>query len=103
MLSPSKFIAKYAKPFISPISKRPYDAGIYVMSENLTAVPVYSVWQYYLFDQNNVFLNRGKGPIDFRTAMVADGQSVIWRLVNVAAGPIPLSPRLENAFAEQAK
>jgi hypothetical protein len=102
LASPSTFLAQYGSPFTSPISGLNYPAGSYQLQENLTGYPSYTVWQYYLFDQNNVFLNRGKGPIAYDTAAVFDGQSVVWRLLTILAVPTPIAPRLARPFAKQA-
>lgn len=97
------FSAKYASDFRSPVENRPYPAGIYSISEDLEAYPVYSVWQYYIMDKKNVYKNRGKGSIPFTNAPISDGDSVIWRLVNIHAPANQkngyTSPRMEQLYA----
>lgn len=100
--SPSFFRAFYEAPVTSVSSGITYPAGEYLLSENLTAKPAYTVWQYYIADKNGTVLNRGKGfvpyddPVD---AKVSDGQSVVWRLLTVLSGPTgDTPPRLQKAL-----
>ena len=77
--SPETFSATFVEDFTTPVLGTDYGKGTYKMSEQVTQRPVYSVWQYYLFDDQNVYLNRGKGAIFPVDAHVADGQSVVFR------------------------
>lgn len=97
--SPETFVANFTADFVTPVVKTKYSKGTYKMSEDVTTVPVYSVWQYYLFDSNNVYLNRGKGAIMPVNAKVDDGQSVVFRLINIHADASNnSSQRLERAY-----
>lgn len=102
MTSPSMFTATYANDFTSPISGKPYPAETYTLVEDLHARPVYTVLQYYIFDNEDKFLNRGKGPILYDQAEVEDGQSVIWRMLSICApvkqGKYVAPPRLSRAM-----
>jgi hypothetical protein len=49
--SPETFTATFKKSFTTPVVKTTYDPGVYAISENVSSKPVYSVWQYYLFDE----------------------------------------------------
>ena len=95
--SPTTFTASYADSFTSSDSGIMYPAGTYSLAEDLDRRPAYTVWQYYLFDADNNFLNRGRGfvPFDDPATTVTSGQSVVWRLVSVLAGPNPgdVNPR----------
>lgn len=95
--SPSAFAAYYSTSFSSPTPGvgKTYPPGVYYLGEDLTGSP-YTVWQYYIFDANNTYLNRGKGAISFSdpAAHVPDGGSVVWRLVSVLAGPNPVPGKL---------
>ncbi len=95
--SPSKISATYLNDFTSPVLHRKYNAGTYAMSEDLNATPVYSVWQYYIFDEHNVYVNRGGGEVSPADAKIADGQSVVFRLINIHADTqTQNSPRLNR-------
>lgn len=89
-LSPQSFRAFYESGFTSQASGLRYPSGTYELKEDLDARPAYTVWQYYIFDADNTFINRDKGFVPFddaQKAFVKDGQSVIWRLVSVIAPP----------------
>ncbi|MEL7486604.1 MAG: hypothetical protein AAGJ87_05215, partial [Pseudomonadota bacterium] len=47
----------------------------------------YSVWQYYLLDHNNRFVNRGAGVVYFNNAQIEDNWTVIWRQLDILSGP----------------
>lgn len=97
--SPSSISATFPNAFTTPIEGRNYSAGTYAMSEMLDLTPIYSVWQYYLFDANNTYLNRGKGAVSPSDAHVADGQSVVLRLVSIHAdNDTQTSPRLQRSY-----
>ena len=93
------FRAFYEQGFESKVSGRHYPSGEYILSEDLSLLPAYTVWQYYIFDENGVYRNKGSGIVSFEDAEVHDGESVVWRLVSVLAGPTPVSPRLAAAFS----
>lgn len=92
--SPGYFSAEYANGVVSQTSGISYPPGTYELQEILTTRPSYTVWQYYIFSADNVFLNRGLGIIPYDQAMVADGQSVVFRLLTIAAEPTVQAPRL---------
>lgn len=78
-----------SKSFKSPTDElnMMYPAGYYIQSEtanDLSANP-YTVWQYYIFDENNEYLNRGKGAIlsNDPRAQVPDKGSVVWRILSI--------------------
>lgn len=97
--SPESFSATFTQDFVTPVVGTKYHKGTYEMSEQVTQVPIYSVWQYYLFDANNVYLNRGKGAIFPVDAKIADGQSLVFRLVNIHANAADLtSERLQRDY-----
>lgn len=95
----SYFSATFDNPFISPISGLPYPAGTYELQEVLTTRPSYTVWQYYIMDAENRFLNDGLGAVPYDQAQVADGQKVVWRLLNILAPATGQVPRLVKALS----
>lgn len=100
--SPNLFLAKYEAPFTSKVSGQKYPAGEYSLAENLLTKPDYTVWQYYINDNEGRFVNRGKGIIPYNApeAKVEDGWSVTWRLVTILAQPQAVStPRLASLSA----
>jgi len=95
--SPFLFRAFYEADFKSEASGITYSKGAYSLaeSENFNTNP-YSVWQYYIFDKDGKFLNKDKGFVPYNDpvkAVVKDGQSVTWRLVNVLSEPREVNPR----------
>lgn len=97
------FAASFSATFDKPVSSRvlgqkQYDPGIYELHEDLKLRPAYTVWQYYMFDDKERYLNKlgnatpfvdqpltgvpVQGSDDF-----ADVKRVSWRLVSVLAGP----------------
>jgi len=86
------------EPFTSAVLENEYPAGTYAQTESFGAHTPnpYTVWQYYIFDEHNVYLNRGKGPIPFDhpEAHVPDGGSVVWRLISILAAPVDATPKL---------
>lgn len=99
MNSPGYFSATFDNPFTSPISGLPYPAGTYELQESLTSRPSYTVWQYYIMDAENRFVNDGFGAVPYDMAQVADGQKVVWRLLNILAPATGQVPRLVKALA----
>lgn len=96
----SSFRVKYQNPFqgreVTP--PRTYPAGEYYLSENLNSSPSYNVWQYYVVDANGTNIIRGiKFPSD-PAATVPGGGKLIWRLVNILAGPASAPAAAERAL-----
>lgn len=74
-----------------------YPPGFYGLTQTFTTPTPnpYTVWQYYLADQNGV---RRPTPADltYTKATVEDGWSIVWRLVTILNGPGNLSKRLNK-------
>lgn len=105
MESPDTFRAFYESGFMSAASGIYYPEGEYVLSENLSGSP-YTVWQYYILDKDGKFINRDAGFVPYDdpvNALVEDGQSVIWRLVSVLAGPTGVNPRIAKQLRAKKK
>lgn len=87
--------AVYPSPFKSR-SGITYPAGSYFLSQSFTTPSPnpYSVWQYYLADQNNV---QQPVPSDrsYTVSTVQDGWSIVWRLVTIMNGPGNVAKRLK--------
>lgn len=84
----------------NPFSGRtgiPYPAGFYGLTQTFTSPTPnpYTVWQYYLSDQNNVRQPQ-PGDLSYTKAQVQDGWSIVWRLVTILNGPGNLSKRLKQ-------
>lgn len=101
--SVTAFYANYIDDFKSRTSKLTYPQGEYFVTESLVDNPLYSVWQYYVFDApldqgGAKYIPRPNPNIDgvskrvqtFAEAEVPDGGEVVWRLVTVLTGPNPL-------------
>jgi len=85
---------------VNPFSGRTgiqYPAGFYGLTQTFTSPTPnpYTVWQYYLSDQNNV-RQPTSGDQSYTQAQVQDGWSIIWRLVTILNGPGNLSKRLKQ-------
>lgn len=81
-----------------------YPRGIYRLAQSFTS-PIpnpYTVWQYYLFDQNG---KRAPVPanLSFTKQTVQDGWSIVWRLVTICSGPLTVSPRLREMLPDEAQ
>lgn len=74
-----------------------YPAGFYGLTQTFTSPTPnpYTVWQYYLSDQNNV-RHPQPGDLSYTKAQVQDGWSIVWRLVSILNGPGNLSKRLKQ-------
>ncbi|MEO0466889.1 MAG: hypothetical protein AAF216_10120 [Pseudomonadota bacterium] len=100
--SPNIFRAFYESGFVSPASGQSYDGGEYLLSENTTTRPSYTVWQYYIIDKHGRVLNRGNGFVRYdnpEKAKVEDGQRVVWRLLTILGEPsVASNRRLESAL-----
>ncbi len=74
-----------------------YPPGMYRLSQTFTEPTPnpYSVWQYYLFDQNGT---RKHNPADlsYTKAVVQDGWSIVWRLLTICNAPTGLSKRMRK-------
>lgn len=78
-----------------------YPVGFYGLTQTFTSPTPnpYTVWQYYLSDQNNVRQPQ-PGDLSYTQAQVQDGWSIIWRLVTILNGPGNLSKRLKQFDAK---
>ena len=78
-----------------------YPAGFYRLNQSFTTPTPnpYSVWQYYLSDQNGV-RKPMPGTMSFTKATVQDGWSIVWRLVTICNGPTGLSKRMRKLLPE---
>ncbi|MEM9925309.1 MAG: hypothetical protein AAF915_16420 [Cyanobacteria bacterium P01_D01_bin.50] len=87
------FTAKYDKGFSSRVSNFSYKAGTYTLEQNLnTASPSYTVWQYYVLDENGKRVKLPEATASYTTNLdIKDGYSVIWRLISVLKGPTQIS------------
>lgn len=82
--------AKYSAPFSSRVLSNTYPAGQYALIESFDPQnpgSLYTVWQYYLFDQNGVFLPGSSVSESFVTRPVDNVSKVVWRLVSILGGP----------------
>ena len=60
--------------------------------------PRYSVWQYYVFNANDVFKPNPMPLQSFATRELDDGDRVIWRLVEILSGPNNVPRVYQNAL-----
>lgn len=97
--SVTSFTATYQDGVDSGVLHKHYPRGEYFLSENLHGNP-YSVWQYYLLDEKNQQVNRNSGVVYFDDprAIVKDGWTVIWRLVNILSGPHEAPRKARSRF-----
>jgi hypothetical protein len=88
-----------AAPSIS--SGRPYEAGLYVLSDGVAGENSVTTWQWYLI-RNGIQMNQPNShvePFSTTSPTIENGDEVIWRLVVVATRPrIPASI---SAFANK--
>ncbi len=74
-----------------------YPAGVYRLAQSFSADTPnpYTVWQYYLFDQNGM-----RVPVvadtSFTVSQVQDGWSIVWRLVTICNAPTGFAKRLRK-------
>ena len=83
----------------------PYPAGFYRLAQSFTdpTPNPYSVWQYYLADQNGI-RKPVQGNYSFTKATVQDGWSIVWRLVTICNAPTTLAKRMRKFIpADQQK
>lgn len=86
--------ALYSNGFQSRVEGNHYPAGLYPLKESF--VPnqqqsQYTVWQYYLFDQNGVFLPGKMASESFVERSVDHASRVVWRLVSILGGPVAMT------------
>ncbi|MEM9046482.1 MAG: hypothetical protein AAGC81_17505 [Pseudomonadota bacterium] len=98
--SVTAFYAKQPPTFTSVISGIEYSGGDYFLSESMVKNPGYSVWQYYVFDQDGNFVPRPVPTQTFAEASVLDGYKIIWRLVNILAGANDIPTVYRKALTE---
>ena len=101
----SSFFANYTAAVPSTVSGVDYGPGPFFLPENLATTPIYSVWQYYIYDEKGVDVTvlrtrisatPGLGNIKpINEVEVNDGESVVFRLVNILSG--------ENKLPSKAK
>lgn len=87
----SLMTAKYNTPFTSRVEQNSYPAGAYTLKESFDPQKPssqYTVWQYYLFDQNGTFIPGRNAAESFVTRPVDNVGKVIWRLVSILGGPV---------------
>lgn len=79
-----------------------YPAGFYRLAQTFTdpTPNPYSVWQYYLANQNGV-RQPAVGDFSFTKAKVQDGWSIVWRLVTVCNAPTGLAKRMRKLVAPE--
>lgn len=92
----NSMLAYYPTGFTSR-SGRKYPPGVYRLAQTFTnpTPNPYSVWQYYLFDKNNVRIPV-PGETSYTKSFVDDGSKIVWRLVSICNAPTGLSRRMEN-------
>lgn len=93
----TSFSANYRSAIASTVSDREYPPGEYFLSENLSALPAYSVWQYYIRDKDGVDITRQRTRRDNRVGLsnikpidqvkVLEDEAVIFRLLQILNGP----------------
>ena len=85
--------AIYTAPVQGRATGRVYPPGEYYLAQNSSALPAYSQWQYYVLDENGrSTTDGGVRLLDSPKAVVPANGTLIWRLVNILAGPNP-APR----------
>ena len=70
-----------------------YPEGDYFLSESSINPSFYSVWQYYVENEDRERSRSGPEIRSFSKRTLADGDTVTWRLVSILTGPNRL-PRL---------
>lgn len=96
--SVTAFAARYPQGVTSKTSSTKYFAGDYFLSESTVNDPRYSVWQYYVFNANDVFKPNPMPLQSFATRELDDGDRVIWRLVEILSGPNNVPRVYQNAL-----
>jgi len=83
------FNVKYKGGFESRVKDASYPSGEYYLAQNTNARPAYSVWQYYIFDKDGRAVRDWKKVESFASpnATVPAGGKLVWRLLNILAGP----------------
>ena len=93
--------AYHYKPFTGRNPTPTYGAGWYSLSQgpDFSQNP-YTIWQYYLFDQNN---QRVPLPANtsFTVQKVQQNWKIVWRLVSILNKPTGLNPRLQGAVPKE--
>ncbi|WP_322891470.1 MULTISPECIES: hypothetical protein [unclassified Yoonia] len=95
----SAIAAKYASPFQSRVERNHYPAGLYALAESFDPnIPKdqYTVWQYYLFDKNGVFMPGSQAAESFVSRSVDNVSRVTWRLVTILGGPTSTEAELKT-------
>ncbi|RYC29981.1 hypothetical protein D3273_21225 [Lichenibacterium minor] len=92
----NSMLAYYPNGFTSR-SGRKYVPGVYRLGQTFTnpTPNPYTVWQYYLFDKNNVRIPV-PGETSYTKTVVDDGSKIVWRLVTICNAPTGLSRRMDG-------
>ena len=72
-----------------PRSDRPYPEGMYILEDSRSTNPN-KVLQYYIVDSAGVQKNRNNNTAPFSgspDAVIAEGDTIIWRQVSICVGP----------------
>jgi hypothetical protein len=84
---------RYANP---PKGERP--AGLYMLCDSLCSNPILT-WQYYVLDINKQPKNENDNFVAFgdptTTLQLAEGDTIIWRLVSILTQPVNVTERLK--------
>lgn len=86
----SSISATYDQGFKSRILTNTYPAGTYTLKESYdpnSASPAYTVWQYYMFDKNGVYVPPSAPSEAFSKQSLDNVARVTWRLVSILGGP----------------
>lgn len=82
--------ASYKQPFTSRVLNNKYPAGVYSLKESFdpnTSAKQYSVWQYYMFDSSEMYVNPSSISESFTTQSLNGIARVTWRLVTILGAP----------------
>lgn len=78
-----------------------YPAGHYFLAENPNGSPTYTVWQYYVLNEDGTSATNGTVRfLNDPAAIVPENGSLIWRLVTIAKVPTgPMSHATKGRLA----
>lgn len=95
----SSMSVQYDAQFQSRVLGNYYPKGIYSLAESFDPNQPknqYTVWQYYLFDQNGAFIPSKEISESFVTRPVDGVGRVTWRLVSILGGPTAQVSDMKN-------
>lgn len=96
--------ATYPGDAISPVSGTAYNPGTYGLTQSFTSLNgnTYTVWQYYIFDENNTVVPAGSSPeTPFSQGNpVRDGYTIVWRLVSICGALPVMNARLSKLIGK---